>query len=157
MAFDWTAWKKFFSLFILLQLYLLTGMWVFHYLEREHEMETRVDTRKFKEQMLTNFTCLDQRSLEFLIDRVVYAIDNGVNPANNATNPSNWDFPGAFFYAGMIITTIGKAFLSKSWQTSIMSTVMPFSSTVINHNSRNTPIQTLYRLCQKKTGQWGKN
>lgn len=107
MAFDWTAWKKFFSLFILLQLYLLTGMWVFHYLEREHEVATSVDTIKFKEQILTNFTCMDHKSLEILIDMVAHAIDNGVNPANNATSPSKWDLPGAFFYAGMIITTIG--------------------------------------------------
>lgn len=33
----------------------------------------------------------------------------GVNPQGNSTNPSNWDFGSSFFFAGTVVTTIGKA------------------------------------------------
>lgn len=33
----------------------------------------------------------------------------GVNPKGNSTNPSNWDFGSSFFFAGTVVTTIGKA------------------------------------------------
>lgn len=32
----------------------------------------------------------------------------GVNPKGNSTNPSNWDFGSSFFFAGTVVTTIGK-------------------------------------------------
>lgn len=32
----------------------------------------------------------------------------GVNPKGNSTNPSNWDFSSSFFFAGTVVTTIGK-------------------------------------------------
>lgn len=33
---------------------------------------------------------------------------NGINPKGNSTNPSNWDFGSSFFFAGTVVTTIGK-------------------------------------------------
>ena len=107
-VFEWSMLKKLFFLCILLHVYLLIGMFIFHFLEKTHEDTTRIDTRKFKEKMLSNFSCLDHESLERLIDMMANAINNGVDPSNNATNPSNWDFSGAFFFAGTIVTTIGK-------------------------------------------------
>lgn len=32
----------------------------------------------------------------------------GVNPKGNSTNPSNWDFSSSLFFAGTVVTTIGK-------------------------------------------------
>ena len=94
----------------ILHVYLVIGMLAFHFLEITHEDSTRTDTREFKELILRNVTCLDQENLERLIAMVSYAIDNGVNPFNNATSPSNWDYPGAFFFAGTVITTIGECY-----------------------------------------------
>lgn len=31
-----------------------------------------------------------------------------MNPKGNSTNPSNWDFGSSFFFAGTVVTTIGK-------------------------------------------------
>lgn len=36
------------------------------------------------------------------------AWQKGVNPEGNSTNPSNWDFSNSFFFAGTVVTTIGK-------------------------------------------------
>ena len=104
------SWKTIASLCVLLHVYLLIGMLAFHFLEIKQEDNTRIDTRRFKEQMLSNFSCLDNENLERLIDIVVNAINNGVDPSNNATSPSNWEYSGAFFFAGTVITTIGKCY-----------------------------------------------
>lgn len=37
----------------------------------------------------------------------------GVNPKGNSTNPSNWDFGSSFFFAGTVVTTIGKGRVKK--------------------------------------------
>lgn len=37
----------------------------------------------------------------------------GVNPKGNSTNPSNWNFGSSFFFAGTVVTTIGKGLVKK--------------------------------------------
>ena len=96
-------------LFIVFSIYLILGMIGFHYLERENEDIVREDTRNFKDEILANFTCLTSEDLEVLITKISNAISNGVDPSNNATSPSNWDYESAFFFSGTVITTIGKS------------------------------------------------
>lgn len=51
------------------------------------------------------------RSLDYyivLLQVILDARESGVNPAGNSTNPSNWDFGSSFFFAGTVVTTIGK-------------------------------------------------
>ena len=73
------------------------GMIGFHYLERDNEDIVREDTRNFKDEILANFTCLTSEDLEVLITKISHALSNGVDPSNNATSPSNWDYESAFF------------------------------------------------------------
>lgn len=47
--------------------------------------------------------------LSVLLPQVILeAWVKGVNPKGNSTNPSNWDFGSSFFFAGTVVTTIGK-------------------------------------------------
>ena len=39
---------------------------------------------------------------------ILEARESGVNPSGNSSNPSNWDFGSSFFFAGTVVTTIGK-------------------------------------------------
>ena len=84
-------------------------MVTFHYLETDHENIVRKDTEVFKEEILANFTCLPEESLESLVRMIAYAIDNGIDPSNT-TKPSNWNWEQSSFYSGTIITTIGILF-----------------------------------------------
>lgn len=43
-----------------------------------------------------------------LLQVILDARESGVNPSGNSTNPSNWDFGSSFFFAGTVVTTIGK-------------------------------------------------
>ncbi|KAK3537171.1 hypothetical protein QTP70_002645 [Hemibagrus guttatus] len=46
--------------------------------------------------------------LYVLLQVILDARESGVNPSGNSTNPSNWDFGSSFFFAGTVVTTIGK-------------------------------------------------
>lgn len=48
------------------------------------------------------------RSVFLCVQVILYAWEKGVNPSGNSTNPSNWDFSSSFFFAGTVVTTIGK-------------------------------------------------
>ena len=80
----------------------------FHYLEFDNEDTVRKDTKSLKEQILANFTCLTSDDLEALISSLSLALSNGIDPANNVTSPSNWEYENAYFFAGTVITTIGE-------------------------------------------------
>ena len=103
------TWISIFVLFLVLHVYIIIGMVTFHYLETEHENIVRKDTEVFKEEILANFTCLPEESLESLVRMIAYAIDNGIDPSNT-TKPSNWNWEQSSFYSGTIITTIGILF-----------------------------------------------
>ncbi|XP_077477672.1 potassium channel, subfamily K, member 16-like isoform X2 [Stigmatopora argus] len=49
-----------------------------------------------------------------LLEVILDAWEQGVNPSGNSTNPSNWDFSSAFFFATTVVTTIGYGNLSPS-------------------------------------------
>lgn len=51
----------------------------------------------------------------FPLQQVVSAVRAGVNPSGNSSNQmSLWDISSSFFFAGTVITTIGKWFLTLS-------------------------------------------
>ena len=82
-------------------------MVTFHYLETEHENVVRKDTEVYKEEILANFTCLSEESLESLIRVIANAIDSGIDPSN-LTSPSKWDWQNSLLFSGTIISTIGR-------------------------------------------------
>uniref|UniRef100_A0A8C0K4N3 2P domain potassium channel Talk-1 n=1 Tax=Canis lupus dingo TaxID=286419 RepID=A0A8C0K4N3_CANLU len=88
--------------------YLLLGATVFQLLEKQAEAQSRDQFQFEKLRFLENYTCLDQRALEQFVQVIMEAWVKGVNPKGNSTNPSNWDFGSSFFFAGTVVTTIGK-------------------------------------------------
>ncbi|KAK3563222.1 hypothetical protein QTP86_018274 [Hemibagrus guttatus] len=101
--FSWT------TLLALLQFtYLLLGATVFQLLEKEAESQNRNNFQLEKLYFLANYTCLDGAALEKFVKVILDARESGVNPSGNSTNPSNWDFGSSFFFAGTVVTTIGK-------------------------------------------------
>ncbi|XP_003203967.1 potassium channel subfamily K member 16 [Meleagris gallopavo] len=87
--------------------YLLLGAMVFQLLEKQAETHSRNQFHLEKLQFLQNYTCLDRQALEQFIQVLMEAWEKGVNPEQNSTNPSNWDFSNSFFFAGAVVTTIG--------------------------------------------------
>ena len=102
------SWRSIGLLFIVLHIYLIIGMIAFRFLERDQEEEVKTDTKVYKDAILANFTCLSEDSLESLIRVIQYAVNNGIDPTNTTTSPSNWDWHQTFFFSGTVITTIGK-------------------------------------------------
>ncbi|KAF5896229.1 potassium channel subfamily K member 16-like, partial [Clarias magur] len=88
--------------------YLLLGATVFQLLEKEAESQNRNHFQMEKLSFLANYTCLDGAALEKFVQVILDARESGVNPSGNSTNPSNWDFGSSFFFAGTVVTTIGK-------------------------------------------------
>ncbi|XP_042749862.1 potassium channel subfamily K member 16-like [Lagopus leucura] len=87
--------------------YLLLGAMVFQLLEKQAETHSRDQFHLDKLKFLQNYTCLDRQALEQFIQVLMEALEKGVNPEQNSTNPSNWDFSNSFFFAGAVVTTIG--------------------------------------------------
>ncbi|XP_077477671.1 potassium channel, subfamily K, member 16-like isoform X1 [Stigmatopora argus] len=94
--------------------YLLFGAILFQILEREAESNNRNHFQLEKLNFLANYTCLDGAALEKFVQVILDAWEQGVNPSGNSTNPSNWDFSSAFFFATTVVTTIGYGNLSPS-------------------------------------------
>ncbi|XP_029452604.1 potassium channel subfamily K member 16-like [Rhinatrema bivittatum] len=95
-------------------LYLFLGAMVFQLLEKQAEAQSRNQFKLDKLKFLQNYTCLDGPALEQFVLIIMEAWEKGVNPKGNSTNPSNWDFSNALFFAGTVVTTIGYGNLSPS-------------------------------------------
>lgn len=67
------------------------------------------------------------------LQQVVSAVRAGVNPSGNASNQTSlWDLSSSFFFAGTVITTIGKR-----------SHFLLLSGSVVHLNSLRTPLIVL--------------
>uniref|UniRef100_A0A4X2JVV2 Potassium channel domain-containing protein n=1 Tax=Vombatus ursinus TaxID=29139 RepID=A0A4X2JVV2_VOMUR len=88
--------------------YLLLGSAVFMVIEGPPE-------RRLQEQLLGHLAafqadhrdCLSSDKLEELLEAVLRAQACGVSALGNATEPENWDFASALFFAVSILTTTG--------------------------------------------------
>lgn len=60
----------------------------------------------------------------FLLQEVVTAVRGGVNPSGHLSNQTSlWDLSSSFFFAGTVITTIGKKkrFFKKNYKSALPS------------------------------------
>ncbi|XP_068922447.1 potassium channel subfamily K member 7 [Petaurus breviceps papuanus] len=88
--------------------YLLLGSAVFMAIEGPPE-------HRLREQLLGHLAafqadhqhCLSPGKLEVLLEAVLQAQAYGVSALGNATEPENWDFASALFFAVSILTTTG--------------------------------------------------
>nr|XP_013038580.1 potassium channel subfamily K member 10-like isoform X4 [Anser cygnoides] len=90
--------------------YLLVGAAVFQALERTAEKQQKMAAAQMKEAFLQNFPHLTVAEMEQFMKNLTEAIQNGVYPVGNEsqTENSNWDFSNSFFFAGTVVSTIGK-------------------------------------------------
>uniref|UniRef100_A0A8B9N2Y5 Potassium channel domain-containing protein n=1 Tax=Accipiter nisus TaxID=211598 RepID=A0A8B9N2Y5_9AVES len=88
--------------------YLLVGAAVFQALERTAEKQEKIAAAQMKEAFLQSFTHLTVAEMEQFMK---VTIQNGVYPVGNEsqTEDSNWDFSNSFFFAGTVVSTIGRS------------------------------------------------
>ncbi|XP_074677410.1 LOW QUALITY PROTEIN: potassium channel, subfamily K, member 16-like [Strix aluco] len=90
--------------------YLLVGAAVFQALERTAEKQEKIAAAQMKEAFLQNFTHLTVVEMKQFMKDLTEAIQNGVYPVGNESQieDSNWDFSNSFFFAGTVVSTIGR-------------------------------------------------
>ncbi|XP_064195335.1 potassium channel subfamily K member 2-like [Anguilla rostrata] len=102
-------WKTVSAIFLLVVLYLIIGATVFKALEQPYERSQKYAILAQKLEFLSRHSCVNSSELEDLVKQVVSAIRTGVNPSGNSSNQTSlWDLSSSFFFAGTVITTIGK-------------------------------------------------
>ncbi|XP_070577592.1 potassium channel, subfamily K, member 16-like [Ptychodera flava] len=100
-------WVSMLILCIVFLVYLVIGAAIFMALEAGNEESARETIRHFKETWLSNNTCVDGDAMEDLISAAVSAINSGVSPRYNSSDPTDWDYSSSLFFAGTVVTTIG--------------------------------------------------
>ncbi|KFR02772.1 Potassium channel subfamily K member 16, partial [Opisthocomus hoazin] len=91
-------------------IYLLVGAAVFQALERTTEKQEKIAAVQMKEAFLKN-TQLTVAEMEQFMKNLTEAIQNGVYPVGSESQveDSNWDFSNSFFFAGTVVSTIGRS------------------------------------------------
>ncbi|OCT79548.1 potassium channel subfamily K member 17 [Xenopus laevis] len=92
--------------------YLLVGAAIFWALESKAEEQQTLSFQQDKWDLLRNFTCMDNRTLELFITGVINAYKNGVIPQGNSSELNTWNYGGSFFFSVTVVTTIGYGNLS---------------------------------------------
>ncbi|KAK1804139.1 hypothetical protein P4O66_020178 [Electrophorus voltai] len=93
-------------------LYLVMGALVFGWLEASREEWAYGQLLNSRLAFLNNHTCVQENSLSEFTQKVVDAIEAGVDARSTANFTSRWDLSNAFFFCGTILTTIGFGNLS---------------------------------------------
>ncbi|XP_051716561.1 potassium channel subfamily K member 4 [Ctenopharyngodon idella] len=88
-------------------LYLVLGALVFGWLESSREEWAHRELLTSRMAFLQNHSCVTPYSLSEFMEKVVDAIEAGVDARNTSDFTSRWDPSNAFFFCGTIITTIG--------------------------------------------------
>ncbi|KAM9849681.1 uncharacterized protein kcnk4a [Aulostomus maculatus] len=105
------------ALLLGVMLYLVMGALVFCTLEASAESLKFQELLSTKKNFLLNHTCVSELEFHRLVQRVMIAVDAGLEVNNLSSNfTSRWDVASAFFFCGTIITTIGFGNLSpRTW------------------------------------------
>ena len=91
-------------------IYLAIGAAVFYTIESPLEKGLRTDLTAKREKFLAQHPCLSEEELDSFMKDVLRASQRGVAPAiKNVSDIPNWGYGGSFFFAGALITTIGKS------------------------------------------------
>ncbi|XP_018936792.1 potassium channel subfamily K member 4-like [Cyprinus carpio] len=88
-------------------LYLVLGALVFGWLESSREEWAHRELLTSRMAFLQNHSCVTHYSLSAFTEKVVDAIEAGVDARSTSNYTSRWDPSNAFFFCGTIITTIG--------------------------------------------------
>ncbi|XP_056328139.1 potassium channel subfamily K member 4 [Danio aesculapii] len=88
-------------------LYLVLGALVFGWLESSREEWAHRELLTSQMAFLQNHSCVTAYSLREFTEKVVDAIEAGVDARSTSNYTSRWDPSNAFFFCGTIITTIG--------------------------------------------------
>ncbi|XDV37669.1 hypothetical protein PO909_007234 [Leuciscus waleckii] len=88
-------------------LYLVLGALVFGWLESSREEWAHRELMTSRMAFLQNHSCVTPYNLREFMEKVVDAIEAGVDARSTSNYTSRWDPSNAFFFCGTIITTIG--------------------------------------------------
>jgi hypothetical protein len=99
---------RFVVLIVIYIFYLAIGAAIFSSIEGPYENRVVSNLKEKRNAFLARNPCVSDLDLEEFIKVVIGARDQGISPLRNVTVPS-WEFGSAFFFAGTVITTIGKS------------------------------------------------
>uniref|UniRef100_A0A2K6EFV6 Potassium two pore domain channel subfamily K member 2 n=1 Tax=Propithecus coquereli TaxID=379532 RepID=A0A2K6EFV6_PROCO len=130
-------WKTVSTIFLVVVLYLIIGATVFKALEQPHEISQRTTIVIQKQTFISQHSCVNSTELDELIQQIVAAINAGIIPLGNTSNQiSHWDLGSSFFFAGTVITTIGRRqlilfFILVQFKWNVSQTKIRIISTII--------------------------
>ena len=96
------------ALVIVYIFYLSVGAAIFSSIEGPYEQRILSDLRKKRDDFLVKHPCVTDRELEAFVKHVVAAQQMGIHPFRNTSDKRSWGFGSSFFFAGTVVTTIGK-------------------------------------------------
>lgn len=96
------------ALVIVYIFYLSAGAAIFSSIEGPYEQRILSDLRKKRDDFLVKHPCVSDKELENFIQHVIAAQEMGLHPLRNTSDKRSWGFGSSFFFAGTVVTTIGK-------------------------------------------------
>lgn len=95
---------RFVLLFIVMGIYMLAGAGIFMLLEAENETTERKHYQDAVDTFLSQYPEVNRSRLQTLLDLHGRAETAGIV----GDKRPRWDFPGAFYFVGTVVSTIGK-------------------------------------------------
>jgi len=96
------------ALVIVYIFYLSVGAAIFSSIEGPYEQRILSDLRKKRDDFLVKHPCVTDKELKAFVKHVVAAQEMGIYPLRNTSDKRSWGFGSSFFFAGTVVTTIGK-------------------------------------------------
>ncbi|XP_048475595.1 potassium channel subfamily K member 2-like [Rhincodon typus] len=97
------------AVLLVVLMYLMVGATVFQLLEQPYAESQQASVSQARESFLLDNACVEPTRLDQLLEQTVVAVELGLDPFGNRSNVStSWDLGSSFFFAGTVITTIGK-------------------------------------------------